>query len=298
MTAATATTTRITITTMVTIITVRPAAAATIITTGTTIRTGTSIPTVTRTITPMGTPIPMADMITGTVEPSGEEGDPGGLTRLLCWLSPAFPVGAYAYSHGLEWAVEAGDVRDEASLEDWLAALLSHGIGRSDGILLATAHRAAEAGDVEALVAANDLALALAPSAELRLETAQQGRSFLDAVTSSWPERRLCALAHRLDEVAYPIALGLAASCHRVRLASTVQAYLTALAGNLVSAAIRLAPIGQSAGQRILARLAPRLPALTAEALAADPDDVGGATFRSDLGSLRHETQYTRLFRS
>lgn len=227
-----------------------------------------------------------------------QDGGLAALTRLICWLSPAFPVGAYAYSHGLEWAAEAGDVRDEASLEEWLASLVMEGIGRSDGIILAAAYRASAEDDAAALAEVNDLALALAPSAELRLETAQQGRSFLDAILSSWPEPRLAGLAAGIGEIAYPAALGLAASCHAVPLPQTVQAYLTALAGNLVSAAIRLAPIGQSAGQRVLARLAARLPALAEDVLAAGLDDVGGSTFRSDLGSLRHETQYTRLFRS
>lgn len=233
----------------------------------------------------------MAGMATDTT-------DPFGLTRLLCWLSPAFPVGAYAYSHGLEWAVEAGDVANEASLEAWLTDLLEAGIGRSDGILLAAAYRAAEAGDSEVFAQVNDLALALAPAAELRLETAQQGRSFLDAVLATWPAERLATFATDIREIAYPVALGLAAASHGVPARQTVEGYLTALSGNLVSAAIRLAPIGQTAGQRVLARLAARIPDLASALLACDLDDVGGVTFRSDLGSLRHETQYTRLFRS
>lgn len=222
----------------------------------------------------------------------------GGLSRLLCWLSPAFPVGAYAYSHGLEWAVEAGDLRDEASLAGWLADLLELGAGRNDAILLASAHRAAAAGDAAGLAEANDLALALAPSAELRLETAQQGRSFLDAALVAWPEPRLAALAAPFGAVAYPVALGMTAACHDVPATQAVQGLLTAFAGNLVSAAIRLAPIGGTAGQRVLAGLVPGLAALADDTATLGLDDLGGATFRADLGSLRHETQYTRLFRS
>ena len=221
-----------------------------------------------------------------------------GLMALLCWLSPAFPVGAYAYSHGLEWAVEAGDVRDEASLEAWLASLLLEGAGRNDAILLCAAHRAAAATDRAAIEAANDLALALAPSGELRLETAQQGGSFLDAVLATWPSDRLSANAAGLRCVAYPVALGLAAASHGLPLGDVAKGYLTAFAGNLVSAAIRLAPIGQTAGQRVLGRLVPQLAMLAVDVLDLDLDDVGGSTFRADLGSLRHETQYTRLFRS
>jgi urease accessory protein len=217
---------------------------------------------------------------------------------LLCWLSPAFPVGAYAYSHGLEWAVEAGDVRDETSLRVWLSTLLLDGIGRNDAILLAAAYRAASTGDRAAVQDVNDLALALAPSAELRLETAQQGRSFLDAVAATWPHPALSAAASDLDEVAYPAALAVAAAAHRIALAPTLTAYLAALAQNLVSAAIRLAPIGQTAGQRVVAALVPDLVALAAETMDTSLDDLGSPTFRADLGSLRHETQYTRLFRS
>jgi urease accessory protein len=217
---------------------------------------------------------------------------------LLCWLSPAFPVGAYAYSHGLEWAAEAGDVRDEASLRDWLSSLLLEGIGRNDANLLAAAYRASTAGDGAALAEVNDLALALSPSAELRLETAQQGRSFLDAAAATWRHPALSAAASDLDEVAYPVALAVAAAAHRIALAPTLTAYLAALAQNLVSAAIRLAPIGQTAGQRVVAALIPNLVRLAAETMDMTLDDLGSPTFRADLGSLRHETQYTRLFRS
>lgn len=253
------------------------------------------------TITPTG-----ASTTMGTITPTtiirnmGPERPPAGagLMPLLCWLSPAFPVGAYAYSHGLEWAAEAGDVRDEATLGAWLETVLLEGAGRNDAIVLCAAHRAACAGDAAALRELNDLALALAPSAELRLETGQQGRSFLEVVLATWPAPRLAELAPSLSEVAYPVAFGLAAGSHRLPLAETVRGYLTAFAGNLVSAAIRLAPIGQTAGQRVLARLVADLARLAEAALSLDLDDVGGPTFRADLGSFRHETQYTRLFRS
>jgi urease accessory protein len=221
-----------------------------------------------------------------------------GFLPLLCWLSPSFPIGAYAYSHGLEWAVEAGDIRDEAGLEAWLGDILHHGLGRNDAILLCAAHRASASGDRTLLDGANELALALAGSAEFRLETAQQGRSFLDAVLAAWPHPRLSELATDLDEVALPVALGLASACHGLGRATTTQAYLTALAQNLVSAAIRLAPIGQTSGQRVLARMVPGLAGLADEVQSLGLDDVGSATFRADLGSFRHETQYTRLFRS
>lgn len=220
------------------------------------------------------------------------------LPLLLCWLSPAFPVGAFAYSHAVEWAVEAGDVHDEGSLAAWLLAVLRDGAGRSDVILLAASYRAGEAGDTEALDAVNDFALALAPSGELRLETAQQGRSFLSAARAAWPAGALESLLIARPETAYPVAFGAVAAAHGVPLPEAVHGFLTAFAGNLVSAGIRLAPVGQTAGQRVLARLLPALDVVAAEAIEAELDDIASVTFRADLGSLRHETQYTRLFRS
>jgi urease accessory protein len=225
--------------------------------------------------------------------------DPAALMPLLAWLSPAYPVGGYAYSHGLEWAVEAGDVADEASLAAWLGDLLDLGAGRQDAILLAAAHRAAAAGDAHALAEANDLALALAPSQELRLETRQQGRSFLDATLAAWPGGRLAELAHGLSgEVAYPVAAGLSAGAHGIALPATAAAFLFAVLQNLVSAALRLAPIGQTGAVKVLAGLSPRVAALARTVPGLTLEDIGSATFRADLGSFLHETQYTRLFRS
>jgi len=221
------------------------------------------------------------------------------LLPLFAWLSPAFPVGAYAYSHTLEWAVAAGDVTDEKSLAAFLADLLTQGFVRSDGILLAHAHRAAVAGDCAALAEVNALAVALAPSAELRLETCQQGRSFLDAVRAAWPGAALDGIVAPLTgEVAYPVAVGLAAGAHGLPLGATLEAFLLATVQNLVSAAVRLAPIGQTAGTRVVAGRAASIGALAADIPALTLDDIGSATFRADLGSFRHETQYTRLFRS
>ncbi len=221
------------------------------------------------------------------------------LLPLMAWLSPTYPVGGFAYSHGLEWAAEAGDVTDEASLRGWLGDLLELGAGRSDAILLAHAHRAALADDGQALAAANELALALAPSAELHLETSQQGRSFLSATLAAWPHPRLSSLAPELGpEVAYPVAVGLAAAAHGVPLAAACEGYLFAVAQNLVSAAVRLSITGQTGGIRIMAALTPLIRSTARAAPALTLDDTGGATFRADLGTLAHETQYTRLFRS
>jgi urease accessory protein len=214
---------------------------------------------------------------------------------LFAWLSPSYPVGCYAYSHTLEWAVEVGDVTDEASLVTWLTDLLTLGLGRNDAILLSQAYWAVDQGDDEALQSVNELALALSPSAELYLETSQQGRSFLDATLAAWPSPRLLPLD---GDVAFPVAIGMAAAAHGIPLPITSQAYLFGLVQTLVSAAIRLAPIGQTAGIRVSAALAGTVQCVARQGVVLTLDDIGGATFRADLGSLHHENQYTRLFRS
>ncbi len=218
-----------------------------------------------------------------------------GVLPLFAWLSPSYPVGCYAYSHTLEWAVEAGDVADEETLIAWLIDQMTLGFGRNDAILLRHAYRAVDAGDATALEHVNELALALSPSAELYLETSQQGRSFLDATLAAWPAPGLLDLE---GEVAFPVAIGMAAAAHGVPQSLTLSAYLFGLVQTLVSAAIRLAPIGQTAGIRVCAALAVTVQEVAREAIGLSLDDVGGATFRADLGSFHHENQYTRLFRS
>jgi urease accessory protein len=218
-----------------------------------------------------------------------------GILPLFAWLSPSYPVGCYAYSHTLEWGVEAGDVTNEETLIAWLTDQMILGFGRNDAILLSHAYRAVEAGDDVALATVNELALALSPSAELYLETSQQGRSFLDATLAAWPAPGLPELE---GEVAFPVAIGMAAAAHGVPLPLTSSAYLFGLVQTLVSAAIRLAPIGQTAGIRVCAALAVTVQDIAREATGLSLDDIGGATFRADLGSFHHENQYTRLFRS
>ncbi|VVB43071.1 Urease accessory protein UreF [Beijerinckiaceae bacterium RH AL1] len=223
--------------------------------------------------------------------------DQASSLQLLIWLSPSFPVGAFAYSQGLEWAVEDGAVHDAATLEAWLVDLVAHGPIRADAVLLAAAWRAA---DPQAALAVNELALALAPSHERRLETATQGSAFLRAVAAAWLSAPLDALATALGEedIAYPVAVGVAAAAHAIALRPTLAAFALAAITNLVSAALRLGPIGQSEAQAIIARVAPRLEALAAATEHAGLDDLGTCALRADIASMRHETQYSRLFRS
>jgi urease accessory protein len=221
------------------------------------------------------------------------------LYRLMAWLSPAYPVGAFAYSSGIEWAVEAGDIRDAGTLTRWLAVMIGDGGGFCDGVFFVQAHRAAAAGDDAALRTVAELAAAFVPSKERFLETTAQGRAFLDATRAAWP----CAALERLlaiwdGPLAYPIAVGVAAAGHGIAIEPALAAFLQAITANLVSAGMRLIPLGQTDGQRVLAALEPVLAAAAARALACPLDEAGSAAFRADLASMRHETQYTRLFRS
>jgi urease accessory protein len=225
--------------------------------------------------------------------------DQSALYRLMAWLSPSYPVGAFSYSSGLEWAVEAGDVTDTDTLRRWLAVMIGQGGGFCDAVFLVHAHRATAAGDEKDLHGVAELAAAFAPSKERRLETTAQGSAFLAATRAAWP----CAALDRLvavwdGPIAYPAAVGVAAAGHGIPVAQTVAAYVQALAANLVSAGVRLVPLGQTDGQRVLAQLEETVAATAARAVRTPLDEVGGAAFRADLATMRHETQYTRLFRS
>jgi urease accessory protein len=218
---------------------------------------------------------------------------------LFLWLSPSFPVGAFAYSQGLEMAVEHGLVTSRATLETWLATLIDHGSLRNDLIVLGAAHTATQIQDSIALTAANDLACALQPSMERYLETTQQGGSFLQAIAANWTAPAFTAVrVHLGDIVAYPIALGIAAGAHAIPIAATRDAFAFAWATNQTSAAIRLSVIGQTDAQGVIAALAAPLTAAAIRSATQTLDDIGSATFSADLASLEHETQYSRLFRS
>ena len=221
------------------------------------------------------------------------------LYRLMAWLSPAYPVGAFSYSSGIEWAVEQGDIADAETLKAWLSAMLAQGGGYCDAVLFAHAHRAVAAADDALLRDVAELAAAFAPTKERHLETTAQGNAFIAATRAAWPCAAIDTLKACWDgPVAYPVAVAVAAAGHGVALAPALAAYLQAVIANWVSAGVRLVPLGQTDGQRVLAALEPVVAATATRALAASLDDLGSAAFRADLGSARHETQYTRLFRS
>ena len=223
--------------------------------------------------------------------------EPVSLARLLTWLSPAFPTGGFAYSHGIEWAVQDGDIDDETTLCDWLHAILCHGSGRSDAILLRHAHEAAA--DPNALDAIAELAEAACTSRERRTETLGQGSAFVAAL-AAWPSPALTSLAARIgaERIAYPVAVGTACGAHHIGVDAACTAYLTAITANLISAGVRLIPLGQSAGLRVLAALESTIQQIASATRDAPLDDLGTACFRADIAQMRHETQYTRLFRS
>lgn len=226
--------------------------------------------------------------------------DGAALYRLLAWLSPAYPIGAFSYSHGLEYAIEADLVRDRESLRAWIAGVLANGAGRVDGALFAAAWRAADADDETELDSTTALAAAWRGTAEMALESRQQGTSFAIITKTAWPDARLDALLDRHHgEVALPVAVAVAAAWHGIALSAALTGYLHAFAANLVSAAVRAIPLGQTDGQRALAALEADVGAACARSIAVQSlDEVGGSSPLVDWCSMRHETQYTRLFRS
>ena len=229
------------------------------------------------------------DAGTGTTDHVGRATDATAVMRLLTWLSPGFPTGAFAYSHGLEWSVETHDIRDGETLRDWLTDVIEHGSARTDTILLRHAHRMAN--DPCALREIVALALASAAGRERYDEALAQGRAFLRAA-SGW------GVPDLPEATPYAVAVGAMAGAHGIDEDTTAGAYLQTFASNLISAAVRLVPLGQTTGLQTLAALEPVILHTAASTKQATLDDLGGCAFRSDLAAMRHETQYTRLFRS
>lgn len=206
------------------------------------------------------------------------------LLTLTQWLSPAYPVGAFAWSHGLERAIGRGDIKTSADLQNWLCDVLTHGAGRSDAILLVAAHAADDVAPIA------EFAAALAPSRERRMETLQQGAAFAAVTRDVW----------QIDvpDMAYPVAVGCAAGMVGLPVAQVVQVWLQAFISNLIQAAQRLMPLGQTEGQRVLAALTPAIMQVSDVARQSTLDDIGSATFAVDTASMQHPDQYSRIFRS
>jgi urease accessory protein len=235
----------------------------------------------------------------------GSPAEPAALYRLLAWSSPGYPTGAFSYSHGLEWAVEAGSVTNLEGLLDYVTAVLSRGGGWVDAVLFVHAWRAASnsaASDSTELAHITELAAAFRGSSETALESRQQGAAFLDVTRKAWPHPTLDALAERASTdntpVAHCIAVAAACAAHEIPLLPALYAYIHAIAANLVSAGARLIPLGQTQAQIAIAQLSSTIAEIIERAQATSLDDLGTAAPAVELCSLRHETQYTRLFRS
>lgn len=225
------------------------------------------------------------------------KGPSSGLYRLLTWLSPGFPIGSFAFSHGLEAAAASGAVSDRETLQVWISGIVASGAGRIDADIFRDAHRASSAEDIRALMDANRRGVAFRATAETRLETTAQGEAFLATCRAAWPDPVLDSWAEG-EAVCYPAAVGAATAQAGIALDCALLGYLQGLASNLVSAGLRLGIVGQTDGQRILAALEPVIAAAVSGALTRERTSFGSATFAVELASMNHETQYTRLFRS
>lgn len=224
--------------------------------------------------------------------------DNAGLLRLMSWLSPAFPVGSFSYSHGLEQAVEAGLLTDLYSVTRWVSDILRHGGAWIDAVLFCQAHRAVRENAPERLAGICDLADAWRSTAETALESRAQGKAFVMALTACWPSEEQTRWLAGRDAPAYAIGVAIAAAVSGISEEAALAAFLHAVAANLVSAAVRLVPLGQTDGQRAVSALAGMVPDIAAAAAVQSLDDLGTATPMVDWTSMCHETQYTRLFRS
>ncbi|MCD7058710.1 urease accessory protein UreF [Pelagibacterium xiamenense] len=220
------------------------------------------------------------------------------LVRLLTWLSPAFPIGGFAYSQGLETAIAAQRITTIGDVRAWLEGQLHAGPVRNDAAFVGIAARALVNDDVDAVRAANALALALQSSVERDKETREQARSFLDAA-SAWPVDVPARLAETLAApMALPVAVGAMAGLHRIDAASAIAGFVNAYAGQQISVAIRLVPLGQTEGVTLQAALESKIAALADWALGAQISDIGSLAYGTDIASLKHEDLPVRIFRS
>jgi len=227
---------------------------------------------------------------------------PLSLLRQQNWLSPTFPTGSYSYSHAIEWAVEARHIHDRISLVDWLEADLRYGSGRNEAIFFMEAWRCAVNEDCARLIEIAELATAYRSTSEFALETSQQAAACLTTLRRVWPdifiERVATLLSEKKIAPVLSVVLGFRASREAIPATLALPAFLQSCISNLVTAAVRLVPLGQTDGQLAIAELEPAVVAVAEKSQQANIHDLGSAAFMVDLASASHETQYTRLFRS
>lgn len=218
------------------------------------------------------------------------------LIRLLHLASPTLPVGAYTYSQGLEWVVETGAVKDEATALSWIGDCLAFGIARFEAVYLAHMLAAWKQGDMGRLVELDAEFIASRETAELRAETLQMGYS-LTRLLSDLADFPAAALTD-FSRPSFPLAWSCAAAAWDISSPDAVGGYLWAWAENQVLATVKAVPLGQTAGQRMLLALGQRIPALADEAAVSPIDATHNYLPAFAVACSRHETQYTRLFRS
>jgi urease accessory protein len=227
---------------------------------------------------------------------------PLSLLRQQSWLSPAFPTGSYSYSHSVEWAVEAGHIHDRTSLVDWLEADLRYGSGWNEGIFFIEAWRCATNDNCGKLMEIAELAAAFRGTSEFALETSQQAAACLSTLRRVWPDTLIENLSALLSELkiapVLSVVLGVRAARQAIPAILALPAFLQSYVSNLVTAGVRLVPLGQTDGQIGIAELEAAVLAVAEKSQEATIHDLGSAAFMVDLASASHETQYTRLFRS
>jgi len=216
---------------------------------------------------------------------------PSALHKLMTWLSPAFPVGTFAWSTGLETAIADGRVSDSTTLQNWIAGNLAHGGLRTDAIFLAQAWHAADPARLRDVA---DFCLALTPAVERRAETLATGDAFIIAA-AAWPSEALRRLP---SPCPYPIVVGALAAAEAIPLEATLIGLITAAVHTQISVAVRLVPLGQTAGLRVMAALEAQIVALAATAATATLEEIGGIAYATDIAQMRHELLEPRIFRS
>ncbi|SMP36338.1 urease accessory protein [Shimia sagamensis] len=208
------------------------------------------------------------------------------ILTLTQWFSPAFPVGAFAYSHGLEWAIDTGDVVNSEQAGLWIADVLQHGTGWNDSLFIGAAYSAS----AKDLCEVDATSRAFSASAERLKETQLQGAAFCNVTGEIW--------ALDLKGLTYPVAVGRAARLKSLPLELTIQFYLQAFVSNLAAVAMRLVPLGQTDGQKLIRALTPLCCAIAESATTATLDDLASTSFLTDIAAMKHETQYSRIFRT
>jgi len=221
------------------------------------------------------------------------------LARLLRLASPVLPVGAFSYSQTLEWAVEAGTAKDFSGAERWIVDAMQLTMARCEAPVLLRLMQAWQKNDVAMIAHWNDFFLATREGAELRAETIQMGRALRSVISRSGEfPAAICVALENIDEPTYPAVFAAAATSWNIEARAALTAYLWSWAENQVVAAMKLVPLGQTDGQRLLATIIESLPATLDSILAIEDDDIGSLAHGFAIASAKHETQYTRLFRS